>query len=201
MAASLTPCVLQSEFLLSRNAVSKKCSLTQAVSLPELRQQRKQKSVTCKVSTNELSRAILKSLPAVSIAAAVAAFSTGAAIAADGTVPDFPVVEIQASRDLSASGLQGTSLSAPPVQAKKVELPEGNQWRYSEFLNAVKSGKVERVRFAKDGSSLQVCLFLPTERLELRITPLPHLVFFPNPSLQQLMVEEQQLLFLTTLNL
>jgi cell division protease FtsH len=35
-------------------------------------------------------------------------------------------------------------------------LPEGNQWRYSEFINAVNSGKVERVRFSKDGTMLQV---------------------------------------------
>jgi len=35
-------------------------------------------------------------------------------------------------------------------------LPEGNQWRYSEFINAVTAGKVERVRFAKDGSQLQL---------------------------------------------
>lgn len=35
-------------------------------------------------------------------------------------------------------------------------LPEGNQWRYSEFVNAVQSGKVERVRFAKDGTQLQL---------------------------------------------
>jgi cell division protease FtsH len=35
-------------------------------------------------------------------------------------------------------------------------LPEGNQWRYSEFINAVEAGKVERVRFSKDGSILQL---------------------------------------------
>ena len=35
-------------------------------------------------------------------------------------------------------------------------LPEGNNWRYSEFIKAVMSGKVERVRFSKDGSALQL---------------------------------------------
>ncbi|KAK9862971.1 hypothetical protein WJX84_010196 [Apatococcus fuscideae] len=35
-------------------------------------------------------------------------------------------------------------------------LPEGNQWRYSEFVDAVQAGKVERVRFAKDGAQLQL---------------------------------------------
>jgi len=36
------------------------------------------------------------------------------------------------------------------------ELPEGNQWRYSEFIKAVQKGKVERVRFSKDGAQLQL---------------------------------------------
>lgn len=35
-------------------------------------------------------------------------------------------------------------------------LPEGNQWRYSEFISAVQGGKVERVRFSKDGTMLQL---------------------------------------------
>jgi cell division protease FtsH len=39
---------------------------------------------------------------------------------------------------------------------KASDLPEGSNWRYSEFINAVKAGKVERVRFAKDGSQLQL---------------------------------------------
>lgn len=34
--------------------------------------------------------------------------------------------------------------------------PEGNQWRYSDFIQAVQDGKVERVRFSKDGSQLQL---------------------------------------------
>lgn len=44
--------------------------------------------------------------------------------------------------------------NAPAV--REDGLPEGNQWRYSEFINAVNSGKVERVRFSKDGTMLQV---------------------------------------------
>lgn len=55
---------------------------------------------------------------------------------------------------------QGTTVTAvtAPAVAGGAEsgLPEGNQWRYSEFVNAVQSGKVERVRFAKDGSQLQL---------------------------------------------
>jgi cell division protease FtsH len=41
------------------------------------------------------------------------------------------------------------SASAPLVK-EEYKLPEGNQWRYSEFINAVQAGKVERVRFSKD---------------------------------------------------
>ena len=51
------------------------------------------------------------------------------------------------------------SQNAPAVrnQSGDYQLPEGNQWRYSEFVNAVQAGKVERVRFSKEGGQLQVC--------------------------------------------
>jgi len=45
---------------------------------------------------------------------------------------------------------------APAPTASESGLPEGSSWRYSEFINAVQRGKVERVRFAKDGSALQL---------------------------------------------
>ena len=49
------------------------------------------------------------------------------------------------------------SQSAPAVRGSSdFQLPEGNQWRYSEFVNAVQAGKVERVRFSKEGGQLQV---------------------------------------------
>lgn len=44
---------------------------------------------------------------------------------------------------------------APKVAAAS-GLPEGNQWRYSDFIGAVENGKVERVRFSKDGTGLQL---------------------------------------------
>lgn len=48
--------------------------------------------------------------------------------------------------------------AAQQTQAPELgsDLPEGNQWRYSEFIKAVEKGQVERVRFAKDGSALQL---------------------------------------------
>ena len=52
------------------------------------------------------------------------------------------------------------SLSAPSTTVATTTdasgLPEGSTWRYSEFIKADLGGKVERVRFAKDGSSLQL---------------------------------------------
>ncbi|KAJ6836795.1 ATP-dependent zinc metalloprotease FTSH 1, chloroplastic-like [Iris pallida] len=51
---------------------------------------------------------------------------------------------------------QQLPLDAPKPQASSPDLPDGSQWRYSEFLNAVKKGKVERVRFSKDGGFLQL---------------------------------------------
>ena len=46
--------------------------------------------------------------------------------------------------------------AAAAPAATESGLPEGSSWRYSEFINAVQKGKVERVRFAKDGSALQL---------------------------------------------
>jgi cell division protease FtsH len=53
--------------------------------------------------------------------------------------------------------MSGDSLVAPDTKVTDPNaLPEGNTWRYSEFIRAVMGGKVERVRFAKDGTSLQL---------------------------------------------
>ncbi|MCO5584575.1 hypothetical protein L7F22_038505 [Adiantum nelumboides] len=91
-------------------------------------------------------------LPAI---AALAAFSSLPAVAADISPPPSPAPQLlqaqQAEQNLNP--FARSSISAPPV---KSDLPEGTQWRYSEFLNAVRKGKVERVRFSKDGTTLQL---------------------------------------------
>lgn len=58
----------------------------------------------------------------------------------------------------SAASRDGIAMAAAPAPSAQstTDLPEGTQWRYSEFINAVKSGKIERVRFSKDGSQLQL---------------------------------------------
>ncbi|GMH40388.1 hypothetical protein BSKO_08292 [Bryopsis sp. KO-2023] len=48
------------------------------------------------------------------------------------------------------------TFEAPPPATDKSGLPESNQWRYSEFIAAVESGKVERVRFSRDGGQVQL---------------------------------------------
>ncbi|CAN8288302.1 unnamed protein product [Cochlearia groenlandica] len=70
------------------------------------------------------------------------------------------VIEAQTlspSQSPSSPFTQNQSITAPNPQSRSSsDLPEGSQWRYSEFLNAVKKGKVERVRFSKDGSVVQL---------------------------------------------
>lgn len=69
-----------------------------------------------------------------------------------------PVIQAQPTKPSpsdSSPFAQNLLLTAPKPSASS-DLPEGSQWRYSEFLSAVKKGKVERVRFSKDGSALQL---------------------------------------------
>jgi cell division protease FtsH len=64
---------------------------------------------------------------------------------------------LEAAAPAKAKGLSFATPAAPAPRASDASgLPEGAQWRYSEFIGAVTSGKVERVRFAKDGSQLQL---------------------------------------------
>ncbi|KAF8092775.1 hypothetical protein N665_0401s0022 [Sinapis alba] len=68
------------------------------------------------------------------------------------------VIEAQAVNPSLSPFNQNQVITAPnpKAQSSSSDLPDGSQWRYSEFLNAVKKGKVERVRFSKDGSVLQL---------------------------------------------
>merc|ERR1712205_299185 len=72
--------------------------------------------------------------------------------------PAMPAAEQQQSAEQMTEAFP--SLSAPSTTVASTTdasgLPEGATWRYSEFIKAVLGGKVERVRFAKDGSSLQL---------------------------------------------
>ncbi|XP_024357548.1 ATP-dependent zinc metalloprotease FTSH, chloroplastic [Physcomitrium patens] len=103
----------------------------------------------------------VNTIPVATMASLVLALAGSPAMAADlPTPPQFQQTAteaVQAQAKTAANALSGAAVAAPPVAVKKVsDLPEGANWRYSEFLNAVKAGKVERVRFAKDGTTLQL---------------------------------------------
>jgi cell division protease FtsH len=99
----------------------------------------------------------VKQLSAASLAALIASLSaSGVAHAADVSPPPANTVveKVQSALPQASNPFSSAGQAAPPVKAS--DLPEGANWRYSEFINAVKAGKVERVRFAKDGSQLQL---------------------------------------------
>ncbi|CAG9461826.1 unnamed protein product [Pedinophyceae sp. YPF-701] len=101
----------------------------------------------------DLAADLSKKLSAGALAALVSALSTGAPAMAEDVAPP---TEAQATMPMrTESATFGESANAPAVSTE-YKLPEGNQWRYSEFIDAVQRGKVERVRFSKDGSQLQL---------------------------------------------
>lgn len=89
----------------------------------------------------------------VASAAAAALLSGAPALAAD--VPTPPPELKEASKQNQSLSFPSQEAPAPKTTASN-GLPEGNQWRYSDFISAVENGKVERVRFSKDGSQLQL---------------------------------------------
>jgi cell division protease FtsH len=94
------------------------------------------------------------------LVAALAAASPAAAplpAHADLLSSPAPATEVQQAAPQQQSSLFATQ-QAPALADNQNSsgLPEGTQWRYSEFINAVEQGKVERVRFSKDGSMLQL---------------------------------------------
>ena len=115
--------------------------------------------------SRDLAQELVAKAPAAALAglvAALAAASPDAARAADlFTAPDNNGATVVAEQQQAASSLSfgaGAQQNAPALRdgGDASGLPEGNQWRYSEFIAAVEKGKVERVRFSKDGSMLQL---------------------------------------------
>jgi len=101
----------------------------------------------------ETNAAFKKFLPALG---GLLALTSSPAIAADQAPPPPQVSQQQRTLDFPSA----TTSSAPALTSEQQQqqggLPEGGQWRYSEFIQAVQDGKVERVRFSKDGSQLQL---------------------------------------------
>jgi len=82
-----------------------------------------------------------------------------AALADDFSAPPVapPTSALAQFQSQATSGFAADSQTAPSTAVVDPNaLPEGNTWRYSEFIKTVIGGKIERVRFSKDGSSLQL---------------------------------------------
>ena len=108
------------------------------------------------MQTQNLAQELVQKLPAAALAGLITSLSTNVDVAraADFLPPSEPNT-IVAEQQQPSSLTFGSSQNAPAVREDN-GLPEGNQWRYSEFISAVQSGKVERVRFSKDGTMLQL---------------------------------------------
>jgi cell division protease FtsH len=106
--------------------------------------------------SQQLAQELAQKLPAAALAGLVASLSAATpAFAVDyAPAPEANTVVAEQQQAPSSFNFQGETQNAPAV--REDGLPEGNQWRYSEFINAVNSGKVERVRFSKDGTMLQL---------------------------------------------
>lgn len=115
--------------------------------------------VVSAVSQSEnLAKELVQKLPAAALASLIASLSVAdVAAAADLYTPPTATqtVENVQTKEFAAPS-SAPELYTAPSPASDSGLPEGNQWRYSEFISAVQSGKVERVRFSKDGSQLQL---------------------------------------------
>eukprot|EP00775_Hariotina_reticulata_P005119 gene5119-5359_t len=115
----------------------------------------------CKCNAQQLSQQLaqefVQKLPAAALASLVASLSTvSPAAAADyAPAPERNAVVAEQTQAPTSFTFPDASQTAPAVR-DEAALPEGNQWRYSEFISAVQSGKVERVRFSKDGTMLQL---------------------------------------------
>jgi hypothetical protein len=104
--------------------------------------------------SKDLATEISMKLPAAALATLVSSLAgANVAMAADFAPP--PQVQQQTQAPSSFEFAGASNLTAPAVKSE-YQLPEGTQWRYSEFIGAVENGKVERVRFSKDGTQLQL---------------------------------------------
>eukprot|EP00210_Caulerpa_lentillifera_P001405 g1350.t1 len=113
---------------------------------PVPRAQLRRSRLLCRASKDESPTRLI---PAAAFAAALTALPVHAA-----DLPPPPQPQPQFQQENRVQGLE--TVTAPSPSTAEFVFPESNQWRYSEFINAVEAGKIERVRFAKDGSQLQL---------------------------------------------
>lgn len=111
---------------------------------------------SCKHS-HECTGDVQVSAPEATLAASAAVATLLCAAPALADFPSPPPEIQQAAKPAQSQSLSFPSAEAPaPATTSSSGLPEGNQWRYSDFISAVENGKVERVRFSKDGAQLQL---------------------------------------------
>ncbi|KAI3834295.1 hypothetical protein MKX03_030102 [Papaver bracteatum] len=119
----------------------------------------KRKSLICQSILNKKPIKTLHSQAAIAAILFSISQNTPSATALDNNPQSSPptVIQAEAIKPISQSSLlpQNILQTAPKVSNTQ-DIPDGNQWRYSEFLNSVKKGKVERVRFSKEGDTLQL---------------------------------------------
>ena len=127
----------------------------------------------------------MQKLPAAALAGLIGSLGVAdVAMAADFAPPPNPLTQTkEAPKSLE---FPAKNQQAPAVKGSSdFALPEGNQWRYSEFINAVQNGKVERVRFSKEGGQLQVChrslckLYMWSRALIFTVHSLVHSRLYP----------------------
>ena len=116
------------------------------------------------MQSEKLASELVQKLPAAALAALIGTLSVSSADVARAaeyyTPPGSSGSTAEAVRQQAPQSVEfpaGSTAVAPAVKGGEYQLPEGNQWRYSEFINAVQAGKVERVRFSKEGGQLQAC--------------------------------------------
>ncbi|OVA10899.1 Peptidase M41 [Macleaya cordata] len=162
-STSTTNPILSSTFLGTQLTLSPPTPKTTKSSLPLSFLSKRKFQISQSLLNKKPNSNNLKNLPSqATIAALIFSISqnTPSAIAIDNPPSSPPpVIQAEAIKPNSTSSpfSQNLLLTAPKPQTQSTsDLPDGNQWRYSEFLNAVKKGKVERVRFSKDGGTLQL---------------------------------------------
>ncbi|WIA30461.1 hypothetical protein OEZ86_000545 [Tetradesmus obliquus] len=131
--------------------------LRAAFGLPKI-QRRSMAKCSAQQLSKQMATELVQKLPVAALAGLVASLSAvNPAAAADFAPAPNTSNTIVAEQNQAASSFtfQGETTNAPAVRDENA-LPEGTQWRYSEFVSAVEQGKVERVRFSKDGTMLQL---------------------------------------------
>ncbi len=112
------------------------------------------------LQAQNLASELAQKLPVAALASLVASLTVADVARAVDYVPASEQAQVQQAQVEQVQQVefaQAANLTAPDVKVPgEYTLPEGAAWRYSEFIGAVEKGKVERVRFSKDGTQLQL---------------------------------------------